>query len=501
MTLRGPHVNAWTRGVDEALVAGVGCLKLVGVRGFADPGMVRARFEARPFFLTLRVWCDDDKDLTPTPAAAAERLWRRVAPLVAPFQDFAGAIETPWNECYQRGVFDLARHALAVKRFAELANADGWSGRVAGGNFSVGNPEPWEFADDFAPVAEGLGYFSFHEYVAPGRLDTPWWAGRAVDCVRALPEALRRPILLTEVGVGALRHDAAGHPYVDSVAGHRHPDCGLDAAGYVATLDAVLAVQGPEVHSVYVFNCGDYPGGEWHDYETDDMAEVRAWFAAGPPYSPTPEPLPPPPPPPTPEPPPPAPEPPSLMRCLPAFPVYHQLNDWTTDADRDDENRWNNCGPECLAMAIRWFTGVELPADFIKDAVYGPAYIGYTHIDRLSQFARQRAGLRTQYRISDQDIPLRAIVTQALERGDVPIVLFFLRMSGDGWRQTGHFKAAYGYDEAGVLLADPLTGTSEYLTWSKFEWTHKTGQYLLVQGTRRPDLGPADQVADPSFHP
>lgn len=282
MTLRGIHVNAYNQ--DVAATLKNGRPSLVKTLDFGpDWAALKAQHDIR--FLLGRVWCDDDSALTPTPEAAAERLYARVRRAIGTRWTAVDALETPWNEAHQRGD-DLARHATACRRFCQLAHADGM--RVAVGCFSVGNPEPSEFLR----FAEGMAladYLALHEYWLPGNYNAPWWAGRYRLLLDALPSHLRRPVIVSECGIdGGLEGRTKN-------AGWR--GYGLTPPQYADSLAAYLDHLDADVLGVAVFNCGDYAGGRWGSFEIARVPEIERWLAAGPREwqpSPVPEPEPPP---------------------------------------------------------------------------------------------------------------------------------------------------------------------------------------------------------------
>jgi hypothetical protein len=195
--------------------------------------------------------------------------------------------------------------------------------------------------------------------------------------------------------------------------------------------------------------------------------------APPPPASPPPAPPPPAPPPP----PPPSPE----MTQLANFPLYNQLDDWTTDADGVDENRWNNCGPECVAMCVRHITGVELPADYVKDVMYGQPYVGYTFIPKLVDFLERRCSIPCDTYAGNAQTVLRPVVTAALDQGYPVIALIFL----DRQKLTGgHFVVAYGYSDTHVRLANPLGGFIEDVAWPEFERIQSYAQAVVLKRSR-----------------
>lgn len=281
MTLHGIHVNAYNQAVAATLKNGrPGLVKTLDF----GPDWAALKAQYGIHFLLGRVWCDDDSALTPTPEAAAERLWRRVWDRIARHAFSLDAVETPWNEIYQRGAQELAAHARAARRFCELAHHEGV--RVAVGCFSVGNPEPDELAAYFAPALEVADYLAVHEYWTPDHFNAPWWVGRWRLLLDALPASLRRPVIISECGIdGGLEGRDA------SRAGWRA--YGMPPDAYVADLQEYMDHLDGDVVGVAVFNCGDYAGGRWGAFEIADTSAVETWLRAGPQHwTPAPAPVP-----------------------------------------------------------------------------------------------------------------------------------------------------------------------------------------------------------------
>lgn len=273
--LRGIHVNAWTPATDWTLRRARPAL-VKSLDWSTDWARAVSDYDIR--VLILRKWADDDSSMVPSPAAAAERLWRRFA---ADFDRMQAAlagtpatayIETPWNEVHQETPDHLARLAEACARFVELAHAAGW--KVLVGNFSV----TWPLVDHFPAFAPALAVadgYSHHEYWMPGQLLPGEWTARAGLLYATLPaDCPRPPVYVTECGI-------------DNVAGTRPPNqygwrsYSRPGAAYVAELDAFAASQPPIVAGLTVFNCGEI-GTRWKSFEIAESGSVADWLAAGP---------------------------------------------------------------------------------------------------------------------------------------------------------------------------------------------------------------------------
>ncbi len=184
------------------------------------------------------------------------------------------------------------------------------------------------------------------------------------------------------------------------------------------------------------------------------------------------------------------------MPGLSPWPIYNQLDDWTVDDDKIDENKENNCGPESVAMCLKYLTGVELPADFIKDAIYGQKFLGYTNIPDLANFLGRRCAVPCQNVGKGDDAPLQPFVRQAIDTGNPIIVLYYAFLEQP---QSGHFCPVISYDDKGCTRANPWGGVLEYQTWDVFERWQK-GYGFILNRVRAQDLPKGDRDLGP-FEP
>ncbi len=273
--LRGIHVNAWTPATDWTLRRARPAL-VKSLDWSTDWARAVSDYDIR--VLILRKWADDDSSMVPSPAAAAERLWRRFA---ADFDRMQAAlagtpatayIETPWNEVHQETPDHLARLAEACARFVELAHAAGW--KVLVGNFSV----TWPLVDHFPAFAPALAVadgYSHHEYWMPGQLLPGEWTARAGLLYATLPaDCPRPPVYVTECGIDNVDGTRPTNQY--GWRSYSRP-----GAAYVAELDAFAASQPPIVAGLTVFNCGEI-GTRWKSFEIAESGSVADWLAAGP---------------------------------------------------------------------------------------------------------------------------------------------------------------------------------------------------------------------------
>ncbi len=183
------------------------------------------------------------------------------------------------------------------------------------------------------------------------------------------------------------------------------------------------------------------------------------------------------------------------MTMLNPWPLYNQMNDWTVDADGVDENKENNCGPESVAMCLKYLTGVELPADFIKDVLYGQDFTGYTFMNDLARFLQKRCDVRCDIRVG-QDTDLKPVLQSAIDKGFPIIVLFFFDRAKP---ESGHFAPVIGYDDKGATRANPWGGKLEYMLWADFESWQKGNQCIVLQRKRPDDIGRGGLELDPLF--
>lgn len=169
------------------------------------------------------------------------------------------------------------------------------------------------------------------------------------------------------------------------------------------------------------------------------------------------------------------------------WPFYSQLHDWTADA-QPDENRLNNCGPECLAMVTKYLTDVELPADFIKDVLYGESFQGYTSQEKQIYWLRK-------YCNTGSDIytyPVTASfgsssVTAMFHKWDDELLrghpLIHLRSFSGPNKPDGHFECGIGSGKGYKITADPWTGQRR--VWSDREfWDWSKGTFVRANRIR-----------------
>lgn len=485
MTLRGLHVYVLTA-AGEALLPHAALIKTMD----HGPDWRSLKAEHGIKFLLGRVHLDDVANLSPTPEAAAERLWGLMWPKIAPHQGVYDAIETPWSERFVKGG-ELIGHARACRRFCDLAEDYGFA--VAVGNFNVGTPEPWELAEHFALALEhpSARFLSAHEYWLSWRFDWGFWAGRWKEFMAALPEDLRKPVIISECGIdGGLEEP----PRPRARAGWRA--YGLSEADYLAQLTTYMDSLDERVLGVCVFNSGDMggkkPADRWDSFEVAGPG-FAAWLANGPrAWRPLPpgDPLPP------------------LAgvgeeekpvrlitdfgqvtyptwRELAPWPYeWNQLNDWSVDAD-GDQGRANNCGPQSVAAALHHLGMGEWGGDVIREVVaafFGGSQADYLQVDHLVKFLGRFAGIECDTYQGDGNTPLRPVVEESITLGYPLIVLF--AWDYDQFHATGHFMPVVGYDESGVYCHQVWGGGRIFMTWDEFEAWQKYGTAFRLRRRR-----------------
>jgi hypothetical protein len=175
---------------------------------------------------------------------------------------------------------------------------------------------------------------------------------------------------------------------------------------------------------------------------------------------------------------------------------WNQLNDWTADG-LPDKNRLYNCGPESVAECLKYLTGVELPADYIKDVMYGEGYVGETDVPHMVSFLQDRCQVPCEVHSGDANTLLQPLVRQAIDDGNPIIVLFFFTLNDPS---SGHFSPVVAYDETGCTRSNTWNGLQETWDWATFEKWQKLGNCVLLLRTRAADL-PASPDASSSTSP
>lgn len=169
-----------------------------------------------------------------------------------------------------------------------------------------------------------------------------------------------------------------------------------------------------------------------------------------------------------------------MLGELKPWTYWDQLNDSNTDADGTDENRVNNCGPEAVAMVVKYVTGVELYADSIKDQMRGDRYVGYTSPSELRDYLARYCSIPASIVVANAYNMQRTINNECIDQG-LPSILLI------DWLQPdvgGHFVCPVAYDEDALYVADPWGGFQRRIAWTEFpSWT----QGLLVRCSRQRD--------------
>jgi hypothetical protein len=166
---------------------------------------------------------------------------------------------------------------------------------------------------------------------------------------------------------------------------------------------------------------------------------------------------------------------------LKPWPFWSQLGDWTAADGQPDENAQNDCGPECVAMALKYLTGIEMPADYIKDVMYGEGYTGYTDVAHLERFFNQLTETRVVIMLAYTQAHLLWLEWTYLKRGWPLIGLFSFSAPG---APDGHFRAVIGQNANQAITADPWTARRRTESHAS-HWAWSKGLLIGIQRTRR----------------
>lgn len=145
-----------------------------------------------------------------------------------------------------------------------------------------------------------------------------------------------------------------------------------------------------------------------------------------------------------------------------SFPRLNQLAA-TTRAGHADPNAQMNCIPTAVAAGLQFLTGRGYDGDMVKDAIYGPAYVGPTQIIKYLGYTRDE-GVALEAFTSRNSEVLVAELRRLLSLGE-PVVL---TLPGNldqppadllHPRQLTHVVIAAGFDEAGnIRVMNPWGG-------------------------------------------
>jgi hypothetical protein len=162
------------------------------------------------------------------------------------------------------------------------------------------------------------------------------------------------------------------------------------------------------------------------------------------------------------------------------WPFWSQLHDWTFDG-RPDINKYNDCGPESVAMCLKYLTGVELPAEYIKDVMKGSGYVGYTSVEDLAGFLSRYCECPTEILRPGDRHHLAHYEWQYLSKGRPLIGLFSFSAPGAA---DGHFRAVIGRTASTAITADPWSGRRRVETLAE-HWAWSKGVLIGLERRRR----------------
>lgn len=165
--------------------------------------------------------------------------------------------------------------------------------------------------------------------------------------------------------------------------------------------------------------------------------------------------------------------------------TWNQLDDWVVDRDGIDENKQNNCGMQCVAMAVWAMYGVELNSDYIKDLLYGDAYLGYTSCDKLAYYFRRYTMTPTDIYANVPFEVSRELIVDAVRLGQPVIALQYWRRDQPN---SGHFVCVIRVDDNGLTVSNPYGGKIEHMDWYTFSLWHKGWLVIPRPSSKRGDL-------------
>lgn len=141
-----------------------------------------------------------------------------------------------------------------------------------------------------------------------------------------------------------------------------------------------------------------------------------------------------------------------------------QLNDKTLDG-QPDENKWFDCVPECIDVAVQALTGKSMGADWWKDQAYGQGYQGGTAARQYIPTA-EKQGV-SLFPIDGSKAQLIAAVHEQLAQGH-PVIATEPDPYAPGHPDWSHVVLFYE-DVPGQLSAmDPMYGQT--VTRKDSEW-------------------------------
>lgn len=158
--------------------------------------------------------------------------------------------------------------------------------------------------------------------------------------------------------------------------------------------------------------------------------------------------------------------------------VYNQL-----DARQEFDyvnNAQNNCGPACVATALRYTIGGVQRLDAIKDAMRGEFYKGYTSTYDLTRYMMtQGIPSHTEYITTAAD--LRALCKRQVDQARPTILLFRFDLA---LNEGGHFVVLEGYDNEGIWVLNPYGRSNGWSGFThRFTWAQAWVNYKLVNGS------------------
>jgi hypothetical protein len=170
---------------------------------------------------------------------------------------------------------------------------------------------------------------------------------------------------------------------------------------------------------------------------------------------------------------------------------YNQRTDWTADS-RPDENRFNNCLSESMAMTVKYITDLELPSDYIHDTMYPEGFIGYMDFGHAATWFRKYLGVIPSLHTVSSQKDLTWWVHHCVTKEIPTIGLYYFNKPMDvdakGNALSGHFRTWVGCGGNGnttlhVVTGDPWTGLPRTETVED-HWNWSQNSFLVIPRKR-----------------
>ena len=164
---------------------------------------------------------------------------------------------------------------------------------------------------------------------------------------------------------------------------------------------------------------------------------------------------------------------------LTPFPLWGQLIDWTAKGENDNNSQYN-CGPESIAMVLKYLTGIELPAYYIKDVETSMSYVGDTTTVEMVHYFTTLCETKVTEHVAQSKEHLAWLIWKYLHDGKP---LIWLRSFASPTDTVYHFAPIVYADNNMIGEADPWTAQMKYYTYDEaYSWF--AGWLLGIERTR-----------------